>query len=151
MRFYDPNGVESRPTAPNDIRAQVVRVYPESGRIVLHWGEGNLAAETEYLVTSGTRYWDENKMPFTEGLSHRGIRPGVTVWFRYGVINNIPAITELRLANPAVVETPLDLDPVGAFGYRTFPPGTYTREVGERRIITDVALPSPAVVIPFVR
>jgi hypothetical protein len=155
VRFFDPTPSESQPRVDviGDVRGQIVGVDPENGRLVLMIGTANLAEDTEFIVTSNTRYWDSNKMPFTEGLAHPSFRPGIAVWVKYVVTNNDRVLTEIRFADPAIRITPLDLDPIGALGYRTFPPGTYTRTIvpTNGRIIADIEMPNPTADIPFVR
>lgn len=110
MRFYDPAQEDRKvdapapvPTPAPDVRGQIVQVDPAKNTLTVRTADG----EAEFRVGDKTRYWNANKVQIAEGLTYRGLRPGVTVWLRLGMADNAPIVAELRLFDPALVDADL--------------------------------------------
>ncbi len=84
------------------MKAQIVKVNPETNTVTIRTGTGTEAKEQELRVSATTKFYGSDKQPLTDGLKFKGFKEGTDVWYQMGAGADKDVIADLRLYDPAL-------------------------------------------------
>ena len=86
---------------PAYTQAQIVRVDPQTSLVVVKTRDGNKELERQYKIETGTLFYGADRKPFFDGLTNKGWKQGVDVWYQLGADKKQNTIMDMRMYNPS--------------------------------------------------